>query len=145
MSFKEHPGRTVYIESNCPGAHKFSYAAAQKGSQNTPCTNVPLECTLCPRNQSSNKLPVIWKYNMRAHIKISHPEHWDGLLDVPIGLDSSLKTKIEIQPTEFIALGVPVAVAEAGQANDAVATTSQGRKRKADGVERRGKRRRGQK
>ncbi|KAJ7742311.1 hypothetical protein B0H16DRAFT_1219455, partial [Mycena metata] len=38
---------TPKCTSTCPRAHPFSYGHAKKYSGATPCTNVPMFCTLC--------------------------------------------------------------------------------------------------
>ena len=55
--------------SCCPNPiSKFFYAAASTESTNSPCTNVPVVCPLCPSTSS-----VIWKYNMKTHLIKTHP------------------------------------------------------------------------
>ncbi|KDQ51735.1 hypothetical protein JAAARDRAFT_198816 [Jaapia argillacea MUCL 33604] len=98
--------RTLQSHSSCSRSHKFSYGPATKFSKNTPSTNVPLFCTLCPLNPSSKKHPVFWKYNMRHHIKDYHPHKWNSLLDEPSGLDPALSEKFSISPQEYSALGI---------------------------------------
>jgi hypothetical protein len=34
----------------------------------SPCTNVPVICPLCPKTS-----PAVWKYNLKVHFKIKHP------------------------------------------------------------------------
>ncbi|EIN04488.1 hypothetical protein PUNSTDRAFT_37529, partial [Punctularia strigosozonata HHB-11173 SS5] len=39
--------KTYSVCSTCPHAHEFKYGNARKSTSNTPCSNVPIECTLC--------------------------------------------------------------------------------------------------
>ncbi|KAI0681858.1 hypothetical protein C8T65DRAFT_597993 [Cerioporus squamosus] len=100
-------GKSMQVESNCARAHKFSYGQAIKTNRTTPSTNVPVFCTLCPRDPATKRHPTFWKYNMRDHIKIEHSSHWEGLLDEPIGLDSELALSIRIEAEEFQYIQVP--------------------------------------
>jgi hypothetical protein len=43
-------------------------ANASKCTEKSPCTNIPIQCPLCPKVSDA-----MWKYNMGAHIHISHP------------------------------------------------------------------------
>jgi hypothetical protein len=54
--------------SRCPNLYKIQLTSATKYSRTSPCTNVPLQCPLCPKPSD-----CIWKYNMRAHILERHP------------------------------------------------------------------------
>ena len=55
--------------SRCPNLiGKFLYAAASTERTNSPCTNVPVACPLCPSISG-----CVWKYNMRTHLKKYHP------------------------------------------------------------------------
>ena len=40
-----------------------------KSTHPQPCTNVPIECTACPRDPTPH---FVWKYNMVAHWKMEH-------------------------------------------------------------------------
>ena len=55
--------------STCPNIFPIRLKSAAKFSPNSPCTNVPLQCPLCP----ADSLERIWKYNMQAHIS-SHKD-----------------------------------------------------------------------
>lgn len=67
--------------SDCKFAFAFSLKAASKISKNTPCTNRPIECSICKR--------VYWSYNIMCHYKISHPN-----LDPPILVTDEEKNKV---------------------------------------------------
>jgi hypothetical protein len=55
--------------TNCPKKAKIAYKAAAMSKNTSPCSNVPLNCPICP-----NGLPAIWKYNLKYHITVTHPE-----------------------------------------------------------------------
>ena len=46
----------------------FSYTVAAESSSSSPCTNVPVQCPLCPRTS-----PAMWKYFLKTHLEIQHP------------------------------------------------------------------------
>lgn len=54
--------------SRCPNLRKLSLKAAAKFSKHSPCTNHPLICPYCPTGS-----PSVWKYNLRSHIRTTHP------------------------------------------------------------------------
>jgi hypothetical protein len=55
--------------SRCPNlTGKFLYSATAKERINSPCTNVPIICPLCPSTS-----PTVWKYNMKSHLAKNHP------------------------------------------------------------------------
>ena len=57
-------GNTIDMtRSRCPNLCQVRLAIAEKASKNSPCTNIPLFCPLCPVNH-----PAVWKYNMYNHI-----------------------------------------------------------------------------
>ena len=45
----------------------FSLKSASKMSKNSPCTNRPIECTICTRKNKVN-----WSYDILIHYKTSH-------------------------------------------------------------------------
>ncbi|GJE96780.1 hypothetical protein PsYK624_129860 [Phanerochaete sordida] len=49
------------------GVRTFSIKAAAKFSDNSPCTNHPLVCRLCPAGS-----PAVWKYNFESHLRTAH-------------------------------------------------------------------------
>ena len=69
-------GPTLQIDlctSRCPNlVGKFLYTAASMEWTNSPCTNVPVTCPLCPSMSES-----VWKYNMRTHLMKNHPSVCD--------------------------------------------------------------------
>jgi hypothetical protein len=56
------------INSHCPNLKKVSLATASKFTEKSPCTNIPLQCPLCPKVSNA-----VWKYNLCAHIRKHHP------------------------------------------------------------------------
>ncbi|KAH9158608.1 hypothetical protein EDB89DRAFT_1867805, partial [Lactarius sanguifluus] len=44
------------------------YSAAATERTNSPCTNVPMTCHLCPSTSTA-----VWKYNMKTHLARNHP------------------------------------------------------------------------
>ena len=56
------------VNSHCPNLKKISLAKASKFTKQSPCTNVPMQCPLCPKGSDA-----VWKYNMCAHIRKDHP------------------------------------------------------------------------
>ncbi|KAF8992315.1 hypothetical protein BDQ17DRAFT_1254088 [Cyathus striatus] len=43
---------------------KFSYHVAIESSASSPCSNVPMSCPVCPKEDSA-----IWKYSMKQHFE----------------------------------------------------------------------------
>ncbi|KAJ8089166.1 hypothetical protein PM082_014414 [Marasmius tenuissimus] len=67
--------------STCSNLLSFSYTAAAQSTDNSPCSNVPLICSLCPSGD-----PAVWKYNMKEHIAIKHapitPANYKSLWEI---------------------------------------------------------------
>ena len=62
--------RTSHIDmarSRCPNLRTLSITPAATFSSNSPCTNHPLECSLCDKGS-----PAVWKYNLRSHLLHVH-------------------------------------------------------------------------
>ena len=68
VKHKKTGGKIDIANSRCPNLKKISMANASKFTQKSPCTNIPMQCPLCPKVSDA-----VWKYNMGAHIRISHP------------------------------------------------------------------------
>ncbi|KIK91538.1 hypothetical protein PAXRUDRAFT_797043, partial [Paxillus rubicundulus Ve08.2h10] len=58
--------------SVCPLAITFSLGAAAKSTKNSPLTNTPVHCSICP--PSTGDCAVIWKYNVMYHLGMVHSE-----------------------------------------------------------------------
>jgi hypothetical protein len=56
------------VNSHCLNLKKISLVKASKFTKQSPCTNVPIQCSLCPKASDT-----AWKYNMCAHIPKEHP------------------------------------------------------------------------
>ena len=54
--------------SHCPNLVKFNYTVAAVADKSHPCSNVPVQCMLCPSD-----MPSVWRYNMLEHLKSKHP------------------------------------------------------------------------
>lgn len=52
----------------CERLVKFSYKAASDSKKNSPSSNVPMTCPLCPEGA-----PAVWKYNLVSHLCRAHP------------------------------------------------------------------------
>src|ERR1700733_10760625 len=55
------------VNSQCPNIYKIYLKHAAKFSNKSPCTNVPLWCSLCPKVSDA-----IWKYNLQSHLSKVH-------------------------------------------------------------------------
>ena len=64
---KQHQSIRLH-ESKCPNLHKILLQKASQFKISSPCTNHPIWCPLCPIQN-----PMVWKYNLRAHITHNHP------------------------------------------------------------------------
>lgn len=106
---------TVTIESGlakslCPLAYSFRvWSAATSGVKN-PCTNIPIQCTLCTSRVGKSALHH-WKINMPRHLRERHgawytdAEHTAAEGDVR----AALLVRIEITDEEMERLGIPEA------------------------------------
>lgn len=85
-------------DSTCPSAYAFLISAASKFSDNRPCTNIPIPCTLgCNETH--------WKYNFPQHLETRHPS-WRALNTSSV-IPASFLSDIEVSNLEQIALGIP--------------------------------------
>ncbi|KAI9443979.1 hypothetical protein H4582DRAFT_1807673, partial [Lactarius indigo] len=70
--------RTVDLsKSKCPNLVRFNYKNAAQSSEQSPCSNVPINCTLCQPGS-----PAVWTYSLHSHYRERHqltsthfPEH----------------------------------------------------------------------
>ncbi|KAG5649356.1 hypothetical protein H0H81_004343, partial [Sphagnurus paluster] len=68
------------VASNCEYYFKdFSYATASRS--NARCTNLPIQCPLCPPSKSGQKA-TIWKYNFQNHMVEHHTNEKNELLEL---------------------------------------------------------------
>lgn len=64
--------KSIRIDSNCLYHYQgMNYVMASKTSDQTPCTNIPLTCPMCPQDQHGNRL-TFWKYNFLLHMSDKH-------------------------------------------------------------------------
>ncbi|KAH6869091.1 hypothetical protein BKA70DRAFT_1414167 [Coprinopsis sp. MPI-PUGE-AT-0042] len=56
--------------SLCKNLVRFYYGIAAVSSASSPCTNVPVTCPLCSKDN-----PAVWKYNLGVHFANVHPNH----------------------------------------------------------------------
>ncbi len=75
--------KTISSFSKCSYFYDLSIASASRMSKNDPCTNRPIECTLCPDKS------VFWSYNLKSHY-----EHDHHSLNCPIIISSEEKNKV---------------------------------------------------
>lgn len=54
--------------TGCTNMIKFAYGVAAKSTSSSPCSNVPMICPLCSKDD-----PAVWRYNMMYHFKRQHP------------------------------------------------------------------------
>ena len=54
-------------DSSCMNLIRFKYATAATSSENSPCSNVPVICPLCPQ-----RAPAVWSYSLDAHFRDRH-------------------------------------------------------------------------
>ncbi|KAI0054409.1 hypothetical protein BV25DRAFT_1949134 [Artomyces pyxidatus] len=112
VSLKEM-AQTIHIESKCPYFTTFRYKAAAKGSDTTPCRNVPVVCLLCTEPTPRNSRPVfqhaVWRYNMEEHLAERHAEYASprnpDISRLP--LPQAVWKAMEILRSEELALGIP--------------------------------------
>ncbi|KAF8962900.1 hypothetical protein BDZ97DRAFT_1662289 [Flammula alnicola] len=55
------------LSKGCLVKMKYSYRIAAESSPSSPCSNVPIQCPICPKDD-----PAIWRYFFKAHFKNKH-------------------------------------------------------------------------
>jgi hypothetical protein len=55
--------------TNCMKKAKIAYKVAATSKENSPCSNMPVDCPICPSSS-----PATWKYNLKQHLTVAHPE-----------------------------------------------------------------------
>ena len=53
--------------STCPNLVRFNYKSAARSSDSSPCSNVPISCSICPPDSSA-----VWVYSLHAHYHKCH-------------------------------------------------------------------------
>ncbi|KAJ7099638.1 hypothetical protein C8R43DRAFT_964190 [Mycena crocata] len=107
---------SVQITSNCAYHYaKMMYKPAATFSSAAPCTNVPLQCSLCPISKSGNQ-KTIWKYNAFFHLIAEHSTSGQRPPEVPpqFWIDTL------IRHAEEQALGVTVDETDRFQADNTI-------------------------
>lgn len=56
------------LSKGCLMKVKYAYHVASNSTASSPCSNVPIQCPLCP-----NVEPAVWRYFMRIHFQEMHP------------------------------------------------------------------------
>ncbi|EFI27228.1 hypothetical protein CC1G_15056 [Coprinopsis cinerea okayama7 len=101
------PGKTTYrVLSNCEYHYeRMKYSAAAKSSDNQPCTNVPVPCPICARNNPNHThLTTFWKYNLLYHMLSHHLDENSRLPPFP----PDMVVLCHISREEESSLGIPV-------------------------------------
>ncbi|KAK7006881.1 hypothetical protein R3P38DRAFT_3213632 [Favolaschia claudopus] len=125
---------TPKVTSSCVRAHPFSYGHRKKYSAATPCTNVPIFCTLCTVIPPRKSPPAFWKYSMYPHIRVAHPQHWDELWNRPTNLPADLALNLAISREEMKALGAVHGLSDAPLAQMLQPSARRGQKRPLDDI-----------
>ncbi|KAF8964490.1 hypothetical protein BDZ97DRAFT_1730792, partial [Flammula alnicola] len=55
------------LSKGCLMKVKYSYRVAAESSPSSPCSNVPIQCPICPKDE-----PAIWRYFFKAHFRDKH-------------------------------------------------------------------------
>ena len=55
------------FKSKCPNLVRFNYKNAAQSSEQSPCSNVPVICSLCPAGS-----PAVWTYSLHPHYRERH-------------------------------------------------------------------------
>jgi hypothetical protein len=76
---------------------KLSIKAFRKSTKSSPCTNIPINCPLCPSGSNA-----IWKYNLQDHIASVHPtanvDEYKTLFEIEKAEKVLLKQKWQSKP-----------------------------------------------
>ena len=79
--------------SRCPNfMGRLFYSAAATERPNSPCTNVPVTCPLCPSTSAA-----VWKYNMKIHLAQTHPSTKGSDFPKAYAISDSKKAALKIQ------------------------------------------------
>ncbi|KAJ6554077.1 hypothetical protein B0H10DRAFT_1848441, partial [Mycena sp. CBHHK59/15] len=96
------------IKSSCLYHYeKMQYKAAKASSNQSPCTNVPLHCSLCPKSVTGNQR-TFCKYNASYHLASEHSADNEKLPVIP----RKMMVDIFIRKKEEQQLGVAAKVME---------------------------------
>ncbi|KAF8815933.1 hypothetical protein BYT27DRAFT_7004715, partial [Phlegmacium glaucopus] len=64
---KGQPKVNQRLSRGCGMAVKYSYRVVAASSTMSPCSNVPIQCPVCPSVD-----PAVWKYSLKAHFNNKH-------------------------------------------------------------------------
>ena len=65
-------GKPVKITSNCAYHYaNMAYLKALEAKESSPCTNIPLNCPICPVGLNEHR-QTFWKYNFIQHMAEKH-------------------------------------------------------------------------
>lgn len=53
--------------SRCSNLYKIQLASARKSTVNSPCSNTPMQCPVCPPKSNA-----VWRYNLAKHLRTAH-------------------------------------------------------------------------
>lgn len=101
--------RKTEIICGCAYKVAFKYGYAGKGSDTTPCRNVPVICPLCPMlpNPPTAARPAIWRYNMEEHIRTYHPEYASPTNPIGLKLSQAAWNAVRININEEHSARIP--------------------------------------
>ncbi|KAI0753375.1 hypothetical protein C8Q80DRAFT_1096770 [Daedaleopsis nitida] len=96
------PGTSYKVSSSCPYHYTaMRYTSAQKTTERTKCTNLPIHCPWCP-SISPGQPATAWKYNMMNHILTYHATDSGMVPDIP----AQLVVDMHISKEEECLIGV---------------------------------------
>jgi len=81
----------------------MKYGPASKFSTNRPCTNVPVNCPMCPLDTKGHK-KTFWKYNFIVHMVDAHLSEKNELPMLPL----ELMVTTHISKQEEQQMGIPL-------------------------------------
>lgn len=68
------PRGGIKVVSTCPYKYdSMKYKDEKESTDDSPCTNIPIHCPLCPKS-ASGEPRTIWKYNAVFHLVEEHPQ-----------------------------------------------------------------------
>ena len=76
--------RIDFDSSTCTNLIRFNYATAAQLSEGSPCSNVPINCPLCP-----DKSPAVWMYCLHTHFREQHKLMSRDLFPIAVQLSKS--------------------------------------------------------
>jgi len=64
---KGKPKINYRLSKGCPMLVKYSYHVASQSSPTSPCSNVPVQCPICPSTDAA-----VWRYSLKPHFNAKH-------------------------------------------------------------------------